>query len=194
MVEGIGARPMMSDAERARNEQLVNTINKEINGDKPAPNNVLDKNDFLEILITQLQNQDPTEPMKDKEFIAQMAQFSSLEQMTNMSENFSKLSGMINSSAAQNVLGKEVDITSFGELISGRVESVTSGDYPQVMVNGRYYDYSAVSAIKTSAEVVVSTPIYSQEIPAAGLEQSELNQAATEALENRTTVGEELAL
>jgi flagellar basal-body rod modification protein FlgD len=80
MVEGIGARPMMSDAERARNEQLVNTINKEINGDKPAPNNVLDKNDFLEILITQLQNQDPTEPMKDKEFIAQMAQFSSLEQ------------------------------------------------------------------------------------------------------------------
>ncbi|ADU30753.1 flagellar hook assembly protein FlgD [Evansella cellulosilytica] len=50
----------------------------------------LDKDAFLRILITQLQNQDPLNPMEDKEFIAQMAQFTSLEQMTNMNTNLQK--------------------------------------------------------------------------------------------------------
>lgn len=51
----------------------------------------LGKDDFLKLLVTQLSYQDPTAPVKDQQFIAQMAQFSSLEQMQNMSGALNKL-------------------------------------------------------------------------------------------------------
>ncbi|GAA0331844.1 hypothetical protein GCM10008967_23080 [Bacillus carboniphilus] len=71
----------------------------------------LGKDEFLKILMAQLQNQDPLNPMQDKEFIAQMASFSSLEQMMNMSNSFQKLAlsqqeaNLIN---YQQLLGKQV--------------------------------------------------------------------------------------
>ncbi|MFO1445911.1 flagellar hook assembly protein FlgD [Bacillus sp. Bva_UNVM-123] len=51
---------------------------------------ILGKDDFLKILMVQLQNQDPTNPMQDKDFIAQMATFSTLEQITNMGKTMEK--------------------------------------------------------------------------------------------------------
>lgn len=58
---------------------------------KETGNGALGKDAFLQILITQLQNQDPSNPMDDREFIAQMAQFSSLEQMQNMTKAMQEL-------------------------------------------------------------------------------------------------------
>lgn len=54
---------------------------------KNTHNDNLDKDAFMKLLTTQLSNQDPLNPMEDREFIAQMAQFSSLEQMQNMNES-----------------------------------------------------------------------------------------------------------
>ncbi|HET7522132.1 MAG TPA: flagellar hook assembly protein FlgD [Bacillales bacterium] len=71
----------------------------------------LGKNDFLQLLVTQLQNQSPLDPMKDKAFISQMATFSTLEQMTNLNQFFKRfLQGERTSSWLENaeLIGKQV--------------------------------------------------------------------------------------
>lgn len=83
---------------------------------QPSPE--LGKNDFLEILMVQLQNQDPTKPMDNREFISQMASFSSLEQMMNMTESIDTLvqsqlvSPVIKYS---HMIGKEVSYQNYDE-------------------------------------------------------------------------------
>ena len=68
----------------------------------------LGKDDFLKLLTTQLQHQDPLNPMDDKEFIGQMAQFSTLEQITNMSSGMTKLALASQVSGATGLLGRQV--------------------------------------------------------------------------------------
>ena len=137
----------MTIAEKAKVQSQVDAFNAVLNGDKLS-SNTLDKNDFLEILMTQLTHQDPTEPMDDKEFIAQMAQFSTLEQMTNMNTEFSKLTSALSSNQALNLLGRTVDIIDGETLVSGKVEEVTGQDVPMVFVNGSYYDYDSVQKVR----------------------------------------------
>ena len=121
----------------------VDAFNKSLTDGKTTklPNAAMDKNDFLKILITQLSHQDPTQPMQDKEFIAQMAQFSSLEQITNMSEGLSKVAGLLASTKALDLLGQTV-------VLGEGADAVTAGEYPQLLVNGKYYDFSQVQTIK----------------------------------------------
>lgn len=75
------------------------------------PNNILDKDAFLKLLITELRYQDPIEPMKDRDFIAQMAQFSSLEQLQNLNinnEHLLKLNQIAFSFNTISMIGKKV--------------------------------------------------------------------------------------
>ncbi|WP_262172915.1 flagellar hook assembly protein FlgD [Saccharococcus sp. Marseille-Q5394] len=72
-------------------------INNQRDQRKTGPD-TMGKDAFMKILIAQLQNQDPTNPMKDNEFIAQMAQFSSLEQTMNLASAFEKFAEAQNQS------------------------------------------------------------------------------------------------
>ncbi len=143
------AQMTTTDLEHVRVQ--AESFNRALNGTRVASDE-LGKDDFLKLLITQLTHQDPTEPMDDREFIAQMAQFSTLEQMTNLSSEFQRLGGLLQSGQAVSLLDKTVDIVLGSATITGQVDEVTGGDFPQVLVNGFYYDYANVQRIRTEEE------------------------------------------
>jgi flagellar basal-body rod modification protein FlgD len=136
----------LSAQDLAMTKAEVDSFNKSIKAGKAGKTN-LDRDDFLKLLITQLQHQDPTSPVEDKDFIAQMAQFSSLEQITNMSAGFQRLSGLLASSEASGVLGKTVEIRDGDNLVRGVVDRVVRGESPLVGVNGQIYDFSQIESV-----------------------------------------------
>ncbi len=137
----------LSSSEVARNQLQIDSFNKSLAVNGRTASQELGKDDFLKLLIAQLANQDPTAPMENTEFIAQMAQFSSLEQMTNMSSGFSQLANMLNSNEAINTVGRTVDISVGDNIITGTVEATTRGDHPMVIVNGSTYSMDQVQRI-----------------------------------------------
>ena len=117
---------------------------------KRNTNGELGKNDFLNLLVTQLRYQDPLNPTDDKEFIAQMAQFSSLEQMQNMSNTLSN-------SQAFSMIGKRVTATisdsSTSELktVVGEVSTVkVSNGKTYVVINGQDIEAGKVTQVDES--------------------------------------------
>jgi flagellar basal-body rod modification protein FlgD len=137
---------VLSSQDMVNLTQLVENHNRGLNNGQKVQQN-LGKDDFLKILITQLTYQDPTAPMEDKEFIAQMAQFSTLEQMTSMAGDFNRLTNMLASTEATSALGKSVELTSGENIIQGAVRAVTRGDAPQILVNGNYYAWNQVTKV-----------------------------------------------
>jgi len=114
--------------------------------------NDLGKDAFLELLVTQMQYQDPLEPVDNTQMIAQLAQFSSLEQMQNLNTGFNTLSGNIdqlNFLSASNMIGKEVSgISSDGALIEGTVEKVQlNGSLVYLTVDGQLLSMAGVLSI-----------------------------------------------
>lgn len=107
----------------------------------------LTQNDFLQLLVAQMQNQDPMNPQSDTDMAAQMAQFTSLTQATNMSSSLSMLQ-------ANSLIGSTVTIQtdSRGDITSGVVQSVQAGaaasnGVPQIVVNGTAYNVSQVLSV-----------------------------------------------
>lgn len=91
--------------------------------------------DFMKILLTQLTYQDPLKPMDNQEFIAQVAQFTSLEQAQQLNSKLEQL--VINQSALQSVglIGRTVTAQSGGASITGTVASISlSGDVPLISI------------------------------------------------------------
>jgi flagellar basal-body rod modification protein FlgD len=114
----------------------MNTINSvnmtTTNTKKTQQQNQMDKDLFMQILTTQLRNQDPTQPMEDREMIAQMAQFSTLEQISNLNQAFNQFmaSQQVDISRYSTMMNKEVSWTDnvTGQQESGVVKGIIKKD------------------------------------------------------------------
>lgn len=127
---------------------------------------VMDQDAFLKLLITELRHQDPMSPMQDKDFIAQLAQFSSLEQMKQMSQGFEVFGESATASQAFGMAGKWIDYLDPNDptfIRTGKVSSVTfEYGQPMLNVNGEFVslnnvmrvfsDFDSVGCSRTSIE------------------------------------------
>lgn len=99
------------------------------NSTAPLPSKDIDKNAFLKLLVTQLEHQDPLDPSSPEEFASQLAQFSSLEQLTN-------LNNLLTAQATSQAQSTLTTTTSLGASLIGR-EVLASDDQVAVDGNGK---------------------------------------------------------
>ena len=130
-----------------------------------------DSNMFLNLMLQQLKNQDPTQPTDNTEWLSQLAQYSSLEQMTQMNTGLTNcmnyISAMYNDMAMNaeitqtlSMVGKEVTITVPDEKDSSKTTEVTGkvteanfkDGTGKVKVNGEYYSISNITSIRESGK------------------------------------------
>ncbi|MCM1245659.1 MAG: hypothetical protein NC293_08475 [Roseburia sp.] len=118
------------------------TTSREVGGD-------LGKEEFLQLLVTQMKNQDPLEPEKDTDFIAQLAQFSALEQMQNLNETAtnSQAFGLVGKSVILNTTSANGQVNE----VSGVVDYITmKNGKAQLSINGQLYSIDDLVTVKDS--------------------------------------------
>lgn len=104
-----------------------------------GPSSDLGKDDFLKLMLIQMRNQDPLNPMDNQAMLSQMAQFTSLEQMSNLNDSFSSTASVQGSMHATQLLGKEIQIVDPNSppdqpgTITSQVKSVRFSDQGPVM-------------------------------------------------------------
>ena len=114
------------------------------------PIQTLGQNDFLKLLVTQMTSQDPLNPQKDTEFIAQMAQFSALEQSKAMQADMAQLRTQQQIVQASELIGKTVELQLAPNVTArGIVSAVQINDgTPNLVVNGQPYELNRVRLIQ----------------------------------------------
>lgn len=106
----------------------------------------LTQKDFLQLLVSQMENQDPLDPQSDTEMAAQMAQFTSLQQSSAMASSLSMMQ-------ADSLLGSTVNLQIDSHTAtSGVVQAVVlENGTPEIIVNGSAYDLSQVTSVVPTA-------------------------------------------
>jgi len=116
----------------------------------PKKNFALQTEDFIKMMITQLQNQDPMEPAKNQELLAQMSQIGQLQSQTTLTDSLKSMVLQNNLGAAGNLIGKAVQgVDSTGKAIDGLVNSVRvqDGNVFLELDNGKTLEMSKVLSI-----------------------------------------------
>ena len=118
----------------AATQASQNPRSSQMSDSSNSSNSAMQMEDFLQLLTSQISNQDPLEPMKDTEFISQMANIASLEQMQQFTHGFESFADSQKDMVAQAYLGKMVNISEDGSDITGLVDSVEKNEAGEVFV------------------------------------------------------------
>lgn len=128
------------------------TATSNVQSGRSADNKSLSASDFLQLLVTEMTNQDPLDPMSDKEWMAQMAQFSSLEEMSSLNNTMSGYVQQQQAGSASAYLGRDVTILSAGgNRVEGTVTAVNSNNAEgkiTVTVDGQEYDVKQIQSVR----------------------------------------------
>ncbi len=119
----------------------------------PIAQQSLGQADFLQLLAAQLSAQDPMKPMDDTEFISQMANFSSLQQMQTLNQSFTAYTAAQETYSAPEYLGKNVTVTDpvTGKPVTGVPTSVnTSSAGTTLTIDGSNFPLSAITSVSVA--------------------------------------------
>jgi flagellar basal-body rod modification protein FlgD len=118
------------------------------------PSQALNQNDFLKLLVAQIQYQDPMNPQSDTQMAAQMAQFTALQQAT---QSTTSLAMMQANSLIGSTVSVQIDSTT--PPVTGVVQGVSlASGSPQIVVNGSSYDVSQVTSVTPTGATTATTP------------------------------------
>ena len=124
----------------------TSSISKAIEASKREAGGALDKDAFLQLLVTQMQYQDPLEPTDNTEYVSQLATFSTLEEMQNMGSTMDKQ--VASALVGQYVFMEETSATGDTKTIEGTVDYVTfSGSKTYLSIEGTLYDYENLKTV-----------------------------------------------
>ena len=104
---------------------LVSAVGSTSSASTTVSANGIGQEDFLKILLTQLSYQDPLKPMDNQEFIAQMAQFTTLEQTKQLNDRIDSLLSIESSNQSIGLIGKTVEINTSSGASIGTVTTIT---------------------------------------------------------------------
>ena len=127
----------------------TSSISKAIEASKKEAGGALDKDAFLQLLVTQMQYQDPLEPTDNTEYVSQLATFSTLEEMQNMSSTMDKQSA--SALVGQYVFMEETSATGETKTVEGTVDYVSfSGSKTYLSIEGTLYDFENLKTVADS--------------------------------------------
>lgn len=110
---------------------------------------------FLRLFITQLKNQDPNSPMDPSAMVGQLAQLTSVQQMTQLTQDFQAAFHTERLSLAKGLIGSQVTYTNNGATVSGIVEAARIADGEiGVVVNGAFVNLDAVQEISSQSSEI----------------------------------------
>lgn len=118
----------------------------------------LTTSDFLNLLVTELQNQDPLNPSDSATFMQQMSTLTDVSAIGQMTQSVANLVALSASQSALSLMGQTVSLASGGLAVTGQVSGLQAGaNGPELLVNGALYPLSAVTAVGTAAQGVAAT-------------------------------------